>query len=123
MNKLSIHQFENEIYPFKLWIAITKDLTPLKERLEGNEIDFDLDDYNAITCYVTQKEPPHNIGALVIFPNKKAMSVANMAHEAAHISDYLWQHISEYNPGEEANAYIVGWAADCMNQTRLNKFK
>ena len=33
MKKIQLHQFDPEIYPFKLWIAVTEDINKVERRV------------------------------------------------------------------------------------------
>lgn len=54
------------------------------------------------------------------------MTTGVIAHEARHITDFLCERlgIQEYDfDGGEARAYIVQWAADCIEKVKNNKIK
>jgi hypothetical protein len=126
MAKVIIHQFDPVIYPFKLWVSITDDLTAISERFidhkSGKELNTDnLDKTIAFTQNVEQKSD-RLIGAIIVFGRKGYCSTKIIAHEATHAARMLWDHVGEDATGMEADAYLVGWIADCIEKVKLNKF-
>ena len=124
---IQIHQFDPVIYPFKLWVTCTNKYGPLNDRFKnaysGEDLDKDyLDNHEAVT-YLVQERESGRCGCLVVFTERKFFSISNMAHEASHVVDFLFEHIGEKNIGDEAKAYLMGWAVACANQVRTNKFK
>jgi hypothetical protein len=116
--KVKIHQFDPEIFPFKLWIAITTNTEVLPERFigikyRGNIFDNSLDGREAVTFYVEEKSSTYK-GVLIVFSNKQYCTVKTIAHEATHAARFLWDHLGESPTGEEADAYLVGWIAKCI---------
>lgn len=123
--KVQIHQFDPVIYPVKLWIAITKNNKALNERFKWTYKDSDIDiDWNlsdAITGTVTQRE--NNLfGVLIVFENKKSCTVSNITHESIHAVSDIWERLGESKIGNEANAYLAGWIAECIEKVKRNKF-
>jgi hypothetical protein len=128
MKKTQIHQFDPVIYPFKLWVTCTDKYTPLNNRFCYAKSSEDLnrnvfETYEAVTFYIKEREKGGGFGCLVAFTSKEYFNISNMAHEASHVVDYLFEHIGEKNIGEESRAYLMGWVVDCMNQLKTNKFK
>lgn len=121
---VKIHQFDPVIYPVKLWVAVTTDGEVIKERfhlINAENFEFNRHDYEAITFPVKQKAVPTYKGFLVVFTQKKCMTVKIMAHEATHVARMMWKHLGEDVTGEEADAYLVGWIASCMNEVKNYK--
>ena len=122
---VKIHEFSSSIYPYKLWITISPELEPLKEKFldyKGKEMEGDLLGSKARTCDVVQKETMWR-GAVIVFTHKTHLIPSVMAHEAYHATRFVWEYIGENYPGEEATAYLIEWIVDCMEQVRTNKFK
>lgn len=128
--KVTIHQFDPVIYPFKLWVVISNNLPEIESNfIEGKTLEpIDLGDIEehadafVLQDYVTHKETNTN-GFLIVFKNKKACTVPVMAHEATHVVRFIWEHLSENETGIEADAYLVEWVVDCINQVKTGKFK
>ena len=53
------------------------------------------------------------------------MGIKGIAHEALHVSSVVFSDIGVkgdfYN--DEAQAYLVGFAADCINQVVVGRYK
>jgi hypothetical protein len=125
MNKIQIHEFDPVIYPYKIWIAITDNLNAAVENYAndktGGDISFeDCERFNAMafTCYNKQNK---DIGVMILFKTKKACSVRTMSHESVHASQFFWDLMGEETKGIEAEAYLVGWIAECCEKVKLNK--
>jgi hypothetical protein len=126
MKKTTIHQFDPIIYPFKLWVACTDNYEALNSRFCSLD-DSDLSkstilDHEAVCFYVRERRAKGNYGCLVVFTKREYFTIKNMAHEAAHVSDYLWEHLKEDKVTSEANAYFMGWIVDSMYKVKTNKF-
>lgn len=125
-NKAIFHQFDPYIYPVKLWITITKDFKALSDRFCVGESKEDIDisfmsKCEAATYYVMHKEKPCYHGILIATTSKAFFSTKNIAHEATHAARMMWRHMGEDVTGEEADAYLVGWIAECCEKVKLNK--
>jgi len=124
-NKTVIHEFDPVIYPVKLWVIITINYEPLTQRfyegLDKKPLDIDfIQDHEAVTCLVQSKETK-NYGVLIVFCGHKYCKQNNITHETAHAVDFIWEHICEKNPGDEANAYLSGWIAECCEKVKNSK--
>lgn len=116
---LKIHQFDPEIYPRKLWIIFSNNPNLKNDFLDRNNNDLVLDTSNCYAITIRVKEKKSKLlGELVIFESKEKCTPKNMAHEAAHVVSDIWADLGEDEPGEEANAYLVGWVVDCMNTAK-----
>jgi uncharacterized protein YjaZ len=124
---VTIHQFNPEIYPVKLWVTITKNGEELQGRfcyLNGKDMDISLLKNNEATVYVIQqKDGERYKGIIIVFTEKKYMSVKTIAHEATHAARFIWDHLGEVFPSEEADAYLVGWVAKCCEIVKDYKKK
>ncbi len=124
--KTLIHKFDSILYPIKLWIAVTNDGTELQDKFVYHDtreaIDITtLKGSETVTFHVTEKEGDKHKGVLIIFCDKKFLTIRTIAHEATHASDMIWNHIGERASGEEANAYLVGWIAQCIEEVKHYK--
>jgi len=120
--KTVIHQFDPQIYPVKLWVSITSDLSAIGERFlefpSGDAMGADeTGKMRAFTQLVSQKED-RKIGVIVVFKLRKYCVIETIAHEATHATRMIWGHLGEYSTGMEADAYLVGWVADCIDKAR-----
>lgn len=126
MEKVEIHQFDPVIYPVKLWVSITEDVQYLSERFidypSGKELSTEsIDELFAFTQMVKSKKDGF-IGVMVVFGNEESLISKYIAHESTHAARKIWTHLGENETGNEADAYLVGWIADCIEKVKLNKF-
>lgn len=126
MKKIKIHQFNPEIYPYKIWVTISNKLGNITDTFVETsllEMVFIGDDElrEASTCFVRTKLYPHYYGSVIVFNSKKYMTLKNIAHEDVHAANQLWSHVGERDTGEEANAYLVGWIAKCIGEVKDGK--
>lgn len=73
--------------------------------------------YGAITGLVMRHEDLQ-LGVLVAFQDED-VSVKTIAHESVHVADAMFDWCGIYSQGfdesNEAYAYLVGWAAECID--------
>ena len=124
--KTIIHQFDPVLYPFKLWVSITDDLETISERFidhkSGKELSKDNPDKTMAFTQNVEQKSDCLIGAIIVFRRKGYCSMKIIAHEATHAARMLWDHVGEDCTGMEADAYLVGWIAECCEKVKLNKF-
>lgn len=102
MKKKGYYEYENGIYPLKLWVHIGKDL---KELIDS--------------CFDKCKAPDSDYGGvLVSFQCRKSMSMNYCCHEASHACDAVEDAIGMEHGGEPS-AYLMGWIASCINKACL----
>lgn len=122
--KAIIYEFDPVLYPFKIWVSITKDLEGIKDKFEypsGKEFKVEnTESFNAFCEYVVCKET-RMVGCIILFESVKICTTKIMAHEATHAARELWDRIGEGNTGSEADAYLVGWIAECCEKVKLGK--
>ena len=55
------------------------------------------------------------------------MDTATIAHESVHVADYYFQvtgcNSEDFTDGNEAYAYLVGWAAGCIANVLIKEQK
>lgn len=122
--KSLIRVFENGIYPIKIYVVINPTNDFIKENFLNNddsEIKLDCNYYTMALVHgnVVFLKSDGKIGILVSIINKN-IKVDAMAHEATHVANMIWDWIGENEPSEEANAYLVGYAAKCINNAIKN---
>lgn len=115
---MKVYQFDPQIYPRKLWVAVGVPTSELNEKFVDEIKDMD-DSNDAETLPIQQKEPLLG-GVLVRFENLKSMRPDNIAHEATHaaleIFDYVDARIQYDN--QEPFAYLVGWVVKCIDEVK-----
>lgn len=126
MKKVQIHQFDPIIYPLKLWIVKNPNIVELKSKFlvyTNDELNVDTrqaayaSTYNKVVLY----KETNKYGILIMLNEK--LNVNQIAHEATHAVRVIWDWLNEDFTGVEADAYLVGWIAECINQVNINKFK
>lgn len=135
-----IHEFDPQIYPFMLWVGKAFETRDVIEKFYSLNLasdtitDFEESDFGiierfaAITMPVIKKDNDIK-GALVLIENEDKYDVGVMAHEASHVCDIftdLMDLIGDRRQmfiNGEPRAYIVQWAADCINKVKNNKIK
>ena len=130
---MKIHKFEN-LYPRTFWIAdcsnehpweLTKrfnfyENTPgWKELAQSINNELDNASFTAIAaCYPVEEKSTDKIGVMLAIFQIEDMDTALIAHEAVHIADYFYEacgcNSEDFTDGNEAYAYLVGWAAGCI---------
>lgn len=125
-----IHKFDPVIYPRKLWVVLTDDSSVLKENFENIDGESPdgyegFEDNRAITFRCSRKETS-DYGVCVCFRRREFLNeIKTIAHESLHVATAIMKDCNismGYNIGQdESCAYLVGWAADCINRVRTNK--
>lgn len=111
-----LYEFDPQIYPRKLWVAVTKGTfsdvfdTELKELGEYD---------NADVNNVHHKEK--DLGGLLIrFRSADEITAENTTHESTHVAieifDYIEARIDTNN--QEPFAYLCGWVAGCIEEVK-----
>lgn len=127
--KTKIHQFNPTIYPRKLWVmkgGSIDDILDAFTEPEGGEIQLACSaEPAAMTLKVCHKGSGY-LGVLV-WLCENSISVKDVAHEAVHVASCIFEDCGmsmEFADGRDEHfAYLVGFAADCINQVRTNKFR
>lgn len=129
-----IHEYDPQIYPFKLWVAVKPDFATLNKKFDFMDVQRDIVDIsegNIITSHpsrtfiVTLKSG--NDGGLLVCVNKpNVLNISSIAHESCHCADYICEIFSfpqrTFDNGEPY-AYLVGWFAKCIEKTLKGKRK
>lgn len=117
-----IHQFNPQIYPRLLWIAVGVPIDVIRDMFGKDTAE--MDDDAAADCANVFNEKTKKGGILIRFRSTKEMTPSIMAHESTHaaieIFDYSQCCISHDN--QEPFAYLVGRCVDCCHKVRINKF-
>ena len=124
---MQIHTFDPVIYPIKLFVVKYPNEKEINNRFTANNGDYLnyslMRNAHATTEFriVTLNEID-KFGVLIVLHSGK-ITVGHMAHEATHAARVIWDWLTENTTGAEADAYLVGWISDYINQVRINKFK
>ena len=136
MKDTKIHEFHPLIYPFKSWVIVNPKLDDVRDRFytydtNDNLLDFDNTCFMnkssiAMTCYPVVEKSSWWKGIILFIRDKKSVDVGGIAHEALHIVDYMCDTFGikgfTFDDGE-ARAYLVGWAANCIDSVMKGKVK
>ena len=122
-----IYEFDPQIYPRLVWVAINPSRSDL-EKFFGRYATAikDMDETYDAQCWATGREfPDQRGGVLVIFKSKVAMTADTMAHEATHLAMMIFDYVGA-TPNindQEPFAYLVGWITRCINVAKKSKLK
>ena len=139
---MKIHKFEN-IYPRIFWIVDCSNgefATLLRKfkfyvntpgwEIQYSDIESELVDAanTAIAgCYVVEERSTGLLGTMMVIFDITSMDTAIIAHESVHVADYYYQatgmNSEEFTDGNEAYAYLVGWAAGCVSNVLIKENK
>lgn len=120
-SKHRIHEFDCEIYPRKLWVAVGVPYAVIKDMFEDVEpMDESTD---AQVTHTRRLKPDIKGGILIRFENRKAMTVANITHEATHAAMEIFSYVGAYHDpkNQEPFAYLCGWIAKCVGEVKNGK--
>lgn len=122
---VKIHEFDPVLYPFKLWVSLFNDeeddVKAYDERFKdghnGKPMQSEVILKNdGITYWVCEQDSNVKKGALIVINGKEAGTMKVIAHEATHAARFAWDFLGESPTGEEADAYLVGWIAKCVEE-------
>jgi hypothetical protein len=124
--KSKIFEFDPVIYPIKLWIIDCLDTKIIKlefEEFDGSQLNYSLHDHAVCLSYnqMIVRKRTGKYGFLVTIKEINDLTIPQMAHEATHIARFMWDYLGEVNTGIEADAYLVGWIAGCIEKVKNSK--
>lgn len=117
MKKKGYYEYENGIYPQKLWVHIGNDLPELIDA-EFDGCEPPRNGYVGIAYDEAIRKNDDIYGILVSFKSTKIMTMSVCCHEASHACDAIESGI-DMEHGGEPSAYLMGWVASCINKARL----
>lgn len=129
-DKTVFHEFDPTIYPRKLWVVRCASIPDVNKAFY---------DYNKEDIYIPDNEV-NSSKAMVLRVKQRSTGlygvmvmlwgkcdVGNVAHEAVHVASCIFSDCGMsmgFEGGQDEHfAYLVGFAADCINQVRTNKFR
>lgn len=139
MKKKLYDTYSPEIYPRKLFVSTNiEDLDKHFIFLDvyGNNNgdvyskllqEIDELDGGMVTCKVIRKSD-NKYGVIVIaIVDIEDITADMIPHEAVHVADYFCEQLGlytqDFKDGNEAYAYLVGWAAGSISNTISNELK
>jgi len=118
---MTIHEFDPEIYPVKLWIVVGEDesiCSMFRYKYNNKPIELDSDDiWIAKTTNLLVKNDTDRYGIIISLNKIREISASNMAHEACHFTNKVYDFIEalEIDLGGEQHAYFLGWTVECID--------
>lgn len=128
MSKLettNVYKFDPVVYPFKLWVTIADDVELIVRRfrkLDGSKLSNIDGPFTGYTTGLIYEVRSGDLGVLVVFNPERGLKTSTIAHESSHVADKFWEEMGDDRIPSEANAYLVGWVAECCQKV-INKFK
>lgn len=132
----TIHEFNPQIYPCRLWVSIRPSYENVSAKFHGLSTDCQRVDITknyfepnhfviARTALVASKDTDGFIGCMVMIFHQKQMDVKTIAHESCHVADFICEQFGiqsrAFDEGEPY-AYLVGWVAKCIHSVVTGKF-
>lgn len=112
-NKVKVYEFNPEIYPRLLWIAITKENV-----IEGfDELSKMDDSYNAVVEHAHNNITDRG-GIMIRFSSVEEMTFENISHESGHAAMEIIRYIEGKVDldNQEFFCYLSGWIAKCCGE-------
>lgn len=127
MSKFRIYEFNPQIYPRRLWVAVGgtfENISTMFSAMNGEEL-VEGKDSLAMTYMVQTKDDNKFLGHLIWFLSAKDMTTKNITHEAFHASSDLFCLLGceMHYDNQEPFAYLAGWVADCIDKVKRNKIE
>jgi hypothetical protein len=132
-NNMKIYTFHPNIYPVRIWIVVNGDKRKLAEEFEyiKDGEDYLHEEVNPNTkmktyAYCSEllyNRKTTNSGVMIYLGAE--LKPSEMAHEACHAADMIYNYIGEdtIDFGSEANAYLVGWIVEKIDEVCRVEFK
>lgn len=115
-----IFEFDPAIYPQTLWVSVCASTKELNEFFSDMD---DMDDDAIATTYSVCKASSKELGVLIRFRNRLDITPSVVAHESTHAAMKIYEYVgAEVDmDNQEPFAYLVGWIADCIWQSKIGK--
>lgn len=116
---MNIKKFETEIYPFKVWVAISNQREEIFKKFCDYKNEEPLQDVpNTDVVYFVEELETNFYGVLMMFTDKSRFSHKTVTHETIHAASFLMECIGDSISGNESCAYLAGWIADCCEKAK-----
>lgn len=127
--KKMIDKYDPVIYPRLLYVCKNCTLKDLRDRFttrKGLEISDEQDPSNeTFTFYAIDKKTKDWVILVCIGYKSDSMEdyISDICHEAEHVKQSIFEDIGLPTTvdSQEADAYLVGWAAKCIYTTFIKK--
>lgn len=116
-----IHEFDPQIYPRLLWIAVGASYEVIKDMFE--DVAPMEENTDAQVDCTRRLKPDVKGGVLIRFENKQAMTASNITHESVHAATEIFFYVGAYHDpkNQEPFAYLCGWIAKCIDEVKRGK--
>ena len=130
-DKVILHKFNCDLYDYDLFITVSNNEAAINKLFlhSDDTIITDFSTYNSsafVLSSIKFKKTKRDC-ILIVFKDKKYMDMNTVAHECFHVAqamaNVLGLIFSNDGTHDEHMAYLIGWAADCCEQVKRNKFK
>ena len=127
--KKIIDKYDPIIYPRLLYVCKNYTLKDLRDRFttrNGTEISDEWDPSSkTFTLYAIDKKTKNWVILVCIGHKRNSIAdyVSDICHEAEHVKQSIFEDIGLPTTvdSQEADAYLVGWAAKCIYKTVIEK--
>ena len=125
--KIRIEEYDCKIYPRLLWVSFNanpKDLDSQFYVVDGVSFEEAFKaSFGGATTRVRDRETNHY--GVIVFTSKSKFTVGQIAHESVHAADCIFEDLGmvsqDFVEANEPYAYLVGYIADCVEETMKNK--
>lgn len=129
-----IHEFDPQIYPFMLWVAINPTLEEITKKLYFFDMDGTIvlptqreltgDDNNDARTFKVASKDTGRYGYFINILIPKNFDASLMAHEACHVADGIAEKLGfterSFN-NSEPYAYLLSWIVECLDSVKKNE--
>lgn len=123
----NIKQYDPVIYPRKLWVAIQPTYEQISSMFLHHNKELSREKFGdlghdcAITVNLITEKSTGLYGTLVIIL-KEEIGIRTISHEAYHVLNGIMTDLGEEPCGDlEQNAYFLGWVAEKIQESLVNK--
>lgn len=115
MGKVRVYEFNPQIYPRLLWIAVTTE-HEIDDFDKMSEMD---DSYKAVVDHAHNNKTDKG-GIMIRFSSVEEMTFENITHEAGHAAMEIIRYIEGKIDldNQEYFCYLSGWIAKCCGEVR-----
>lgn len=130
VKKKVIDKYDPQIYPRLLWVSKNVTASDICKRFsnrDDGELSASWDPSEDTFTLCVKDKQTGKYGLLVNFADwaleDKTKLVKYVSHEAEHVKSSIFNDIGLItNPdSQEADAYLIGWAAQCIYDTLMKK--
>lgn len=118
MKKIKIAEFDCQIYPRLIWLAVDAPEAVLKD-LFGSDVAIMTENADAMCSIETRQKPDEKSGCLIQF-HKETFTETNICHESVHAALDILECVGVKTDvqHQEALAYLTGWVFKCCMEVK-----